>query len=123
MRWTHLTQARANLMGRCRSVHLEQGAKDMKTDQLPRGDEELVGIGWPNSDTCDVELKLRSHHTIKTFRFTWVSRLSIHLNLSALVGLTWDAEFLQKDNHRIQVRLDFAHDGAIAFECQDVSMT
>jgi hypothetical protein len=94
----------------------------MNTDELPRGDQELVGIGWPSSDTCDLELKLRDHHTIRTLRFTWVSKLSIHLNLSALVGLTWDAEFLQKDD-RIQVRLDFAHDGDIAFECQDVSMT
>ena len=94
----------------------------MKTDELPRGDQALVGIGWRNSHTCDLELKLRSHHTIKTLRFTWVSNLSIHLNLSAFVGLTWDAVYVQKDD-RIQVHLDFASDGDIEFECEDVLMT
>jgi hypothetical protein len=64
---------------------------------------------------------LRSHETIKTLRFTWVTNLSIHLNLSGLIGLTWDAEFVQK-GHRVHVHLDFAAEGDIAFECEDVLM-
>lgn len=94
----------------------------MNTEEFPRGDHALVGIAWPNSHTCDLELKLRSHETIKTLRFTWVTNLSIQLNLNGLIGLTWDAEFVQKD-HRVQVHLDFASEGVIAFECQDVLMT
>ena len=89
-------------------------------NDLPKGDYSLVGIAWPDSKTCDLELKLRgSDKQTETIRFTWVKDLSIDLNLSSFIGLTWDIQYRQKDK-RVDVCLDFSSDGQIKFECEEI---
>jgi hypothetical protein len=86
-------------------------------DDLPKCDCHLLGIAWPKSQSCELELRLRNPEgRTETIRFTWVENLSIRLDLPSFVGLTWNAEYV-RDGDRIRVHLDFASDGDVTFEC------
>lgn len=89
-------------------------------DDLPKGDCHLVGIAWPESQSCELDVRLRGPDgKVETIRFRWVKDLSIQLGLSAFVGLTWDAEYV-REGDRIRVHLDFASDGDVTFECGEM---
>jgi len=102
--------------------------------KLKWGDAQFSGFEWINDGK---DLKIHLNHATKPITeltFTWASDLKVSLcwsrprisspeNPMPRQGhlLTWDVEFHTDDSNRIHVFIDFAHDGSMELECENIS--
>lgn len=82
-----------------------------------------MALAWEN-DGGDLVIQLAlAGGATRRFTFTWVDRLSVSI-VQQPEGpsqpFSWDGNAERLPGGRVKVILDFAHQGAITFECQEI---
>src|SRR4051794_7153289 len=93
----------------------------------PLCDATLQAVAWVDGGPDmppPLVLTLRlSNHTVVAYTFTWVSHLKVSLVQEAR-GLcqpfTWSTEARRLEDGRLAITFDFAGNGEIAFQCEDI---
>jgi hypothetical protein len=88
----------------------------------PLADATLQSIAWAQ-DGPHLEIGVEHGTRDRRFRFTWVNRLNISLSQSEnepLSPMTWESNAEPRPDGRIGVIMDFAGQGKVSFECQEI---
>jgi hypothetical protein len=91
----------------------------------PLGDASLKAIAW-EQDGRDLAISVELPGSAqRRFVFTWVD----HVQISLVQGehgpcqpFTWDGDAKKSENGRVCVTLDFASQGRISLECNEISV-
>jgi hypothetical protein len=88
----------------------------------PICDATLVAFAWER-DGFDLTIELAMQEGARRYNFTWVDHLSISIQQQPKgpsQPLSWEGNAERLPGGRLSVLLDFADQGAISFECNDI---
>ena len=95
----------------------------------PLCDATLQSFAWVQGDPDmppPLVLTLRlGDGSVRAYTFTWVSHLEIPLvqkDRGPCQPFSWEGNARRLDDERIAVAIDFASQGAIVFQCQEISV-
>jgi hypothetical protein len=87
------------------------------------GDATLVSFAWEREGR-DVAIQLNlASGVLFGCAFTWVDRLRIHIkqrDSGSSQPFAWEGTATQLPSGRIQVQLDFAGQGSVSLECNEI---